>query len=535
MLMACGNEDGNLVAYGKTLLELEKGAKAVLAPIGRLDAKPASVFLRNFLQDWLNGSRLDQILSVQQALPENQYAAWRYCLLGHGAIRIGQPEGPAEWTKTALAEAARSGQPEALRLFVERITLDCFQKHGNLESAEARLRDAFSTALHDQAAESCMLTALDTIAATLPELSKAWLLPLLGYLSEAHGHTLLKKYDRLCRDARWLQKSPSAAGHYLSKIPYRMGDYPISAKNVAVALSGLSGLEEKAIGPLGQLLNLLIDLNLAPLAVPVSERLRDCINAHGGANREIFNQSRLDREARLALRQGQPATALERFARKRRQALDNGKNGLRELPWLLYAAAWHDPNGVESKGYAKQAKQSLIDPAKVMADIAQGNADEIYLMRALALWSWRAENHEAVNLLLQYTDFWRDCLESARDSGPVGLAVIYLHLHDWGGPAPDALPRLEKAEVNLDEEGYWLELAVLFALLGDFGKAKTYLGLFHACRKASIVHLMQLPDWLGLSDWEKIEATQSRIEMKNLLDGQPPSPHRLMETGLLPL
>lgn len=533
VLVACGSEDGSLLAYGKTLLEA--GAKAVLAPVGKLDAKPAGVFLRNFLQEWLQGSRLDRILSTQQTLPENQHAAWRYCLLGQGAIRLGKPEEPTEWPDVALTEAARNGQPEALRLLVERITLRCYQEEGHLDSAEKRLRTALSASLHDAPAETRLLAMLDPIAGQLPVLGKSWVLPLLGSFSEAYNHSLLKKYDRLCRTSGLLKEAPSTAQHYLSKIPYRLGRYPESAKKVAVALAGLPGLEEEAIRPLGQLLNLMIDLNLTPLAVVVAERLRQCINANGGANRDTHNHSRLDRDARLALRQGNPKIALERFAIKRRQALDNGENGRRELPWLLYAAAWDNPGGAEAKSYADHAKQELADPAKVAKEIAQGNADEAYLMRALALWCWRAKDREAAELLLHYADFWRDCLDSVRDSGPVGLAVAYMHLYDWGGPVPDALPSLEKAEANLGEESYWLELAALFALFGKPDEAKAYLGRFHNDRKDALGHWRQLPDWLGLDAWAEVEAEQSRIETKTLLAGQTPDPIRLVETGLLPL
>ena len=87
----------------------------------------------------------------------------------------------------------------------------------------------------------------------------------------------------------------------------------------------------------------------------------------------------------------------------------------------------------------------------------------------------------------------------------------------------------------MDEDGYWLELATLFALQGDPGKSQAYLGLFHACRNAALVHLQRLPDWLRLPDLASAEEDAIRIETETLLAEQPPSPARLVETGLLPL
>jgi hypothetical protein len=47
LLLACGSLDDNLLVYGRRLRAA--GVQTVLAPIGRLDARPADRFLREFL------------------------------------------------------------------------------------------------------------------------------------------------------------------------------------------------------------------------------------------------------------------------------------------------------------------------------------------------------------------------------------------------------------------------------------------------------------------------------------------------------
>jgi hypothetical protein len=536
LLLACGNEDGNLLDYGNALLQA--GAKAVIAPVGKLDAPHAGAFLSGFLEDWRQGLRLDQAVAAHKAKPENGFSVSRLCLLGQGAIRLGQPQSPEDWPDPRLVEAARQGHAEALKILAGRITLRCYQQDGQLDKAEAQLRECFDAKLHDAKAETGLLHAFDPVAENLPALAQAWLLPLLSAFSEAYDHGLMKKYENLCRDARRFSEAPASAKHYLSKIAYRLGHYPESAQNIAAGLSGLDGPGVDAIRPLGHMLNLLIDLDLPALAAPIDVSHRDCISQYGGGNRDTLNHSRLDREARLALRQGDAPTALARFARKQRQALDNHESGLRELPWLLYAAAWADPLGAEAKAYAQQAQSHLSDPEGTIAAInetAKGNADAIYLMRALALWCWRAKDSQAAGLLLCYAEFWKTWLDPKRDVGPIGLAVFYLHLHGWGGPVPAALPRLEEAEVNLDDEYYWFELAALFALAGNRAKAKHYLDLFQRSRKTALAAFANLPGWIGLPDIQQAEAKRAKLETETLLAKAKPTPVKLLETGLLPL
>jgi hypothetical protein len=123
ILLACGNADHNLVAYGRTLRKA--GAQTVLAPTGRLDARPADRFLRDFLQGWQAGQRVDALVWRAQQQPGSEYGAGRLVILGRGDLQVGPARGPAEWPDTELQNAARALSPDsvpALQALLERLT-----------------------------------------------------------------------------------------------------------------------------------------------------------------------------------------------------------------------------------------------------------------------------------------------------------------------------------------------------------------------------------------------------------------------------
>jgi hypothetical protein len=65
----------NLMDYGKSLLQ--SGTQTVLAPVGQLDAEQAGSFLKNFLEAWQTGQRVDDILLKAKNQANNEYAAHR--------------------------------------------------------------------------------------------------------------------------------------------------------------------------------------------------------------------------------------------------------------------------------------------------------------------------------------------------------------------------------------------------------------------------------------------------------------------------
>ncbi|MDQ5908822.1 MAG: hypothetical protein QG599_915, partial [Pseudomonadota bacterium] len=112
LLLACGNADHNLVDYGRRLRKA--GVQTVLAPTGRLDARPADRFLRDFLHGWQGGQRVDELLWRAQRQPDSEYGAGRLVILGRGDLRVGPALTPAEWPDAELQNAARALTPDSV-------------------------------------------------------------------------------------------------------------------------------------------------------------------------------------------------------------------------------------------------------------------------------------------------------------------------------------------------------------------------------------------------------------------------------------
>ncbi|RXL96522.1 CHAT domain-containing protein, partial [Citrobacter sp. AAK_AS5] len=75
ILLACGSDTGNLIHYGRKLLA--HGARTLIAPFGRLDARAARDFLVQFLPRWSTGWRADTALQAAQARDETGWGARR--------------------------------------------------------------------------------------------------------------------------------------------------------------------------------------------------------------------------------------------------------------------------------------------------------------------------------------------------------------------------------------------------------------------------------------------------------------------------
>ncbi|MEI6414901.1 MAG: CHAT domain-containing protein, partial [Pseudomonadota bacterium] len=171
ILLACGSEDGNLLAYGRELLAA--GARAVLAPRGKLDARGASEFLQGFLSDWL-----DQGLSVAEALRRGQladqdqnkrYGAQRLYLLGEAGLRWGVTDDPSYATTEELKARSRqelqeTTPPVALPAWCERLTRQHYQRYGSL--SEVRLAV-------DEAEEAPLLRRLYPVVESLSRLTQS--------------------------------------------------------------------------------------------------------------------------------------------------------------------------------------------------------------------------------------------------------------------------------------------------------------------------------------------------------------------------
>jgi hypothetical protein len=205
ILLACGGGDGNLLDYAAALLN--RGANAVLAALGPLDARDITAVLPRLLQGWLRGERIGAALDAARAA-----VAWqgrgRLCLLGAGELRMGDALPLAEESTDRLAERARAGDDAALRELLPRLTLRAFLTAGEPSPATRGLRKQLAIAELGAPADNLrLLHRLHPLTEALPILSQLWVLPLMAHLAaystgnwtgipRETGHPFQAKLDR---------------------------------------------------------------------------------------------------------------------------------------------------------------------------------------------------------------------------------------------------------------------------------------------------------------------------------------------------
>lgn len=539
LLLVCGDEQGHLLDYGHELLQA--GAQAVLAPVGRLDAPAADRFLQAFLAGWEAGRTVGDLLWDAQREPDSDYGARRLRLLGRADLHRGPAHGWTEQPDAALHEAAKDDDA-ALRALLERITARGFRVRGHLNAAVDDLYDALGMQYDDRDAETAVLPRLDGLWERLPPLAAYWVAPYIVYLAEVYDHRLLPRYESL--RIHFKLDAPDAPPlpfihHYWGKLHYRRGDYgkALAALAQGFALLDETGLRQSSgVGLLGLLVNGLIDFDLPGPGLALYDRLDACLDGVEDRLSLLQKTNRLDRRARLALRQGLPDKALIHYRCK--QAMDR-RDPDREWAGLLYAAAWADPLGPPARDLAAEVGGRLRAESPVLDRIGRGNATLAYLLRAYALWTWRAADPEAFAWLVGQWATVGGRLP-AQDSGPLGFALGYLHLYRRaaGEGTPIALPPWDVAEGALEHDKYWFELAVFSALLGRSDEARRFLGKFHALRDGTLPTLEQLPDWLVIGNpiaWREELDRRGEEERRLLLAGSPPAVEALVAAGVLPL
>lgn len=537
LLLACGDENGNLLDYGKTLLQA--GAQAVLAPVGRLDAPAADRFLRAFLAGWEAGRTVGELLWDAQRETDSEYGARRLRLLGRGDLHRGPARAWREQPDVALSEAARD-DAAALWALLERITARCLRDYGALDTVVDELYDALGMQYDDRDAETALLPRLDRLREDLPPLTAGWVTPYIVYLAEPYDHGLLARYQSLGINLQ--PDSPSAPDapfiyHAWGKRHYRNGHYVEAIETIA---RGFARLDEArlrqagGVGLLGLLVNCLIDLDWPGPGLALYDRLDAGLARARDKLSQLQKINRLDRRARLALRQGCPEQALIHYRQK--QAEDH-RDSDRERAGLLYAAAWADPRG-EASPLAAAVGETLRAHAPVLSALGPGNATLAYLIRTYALWAWRAQDPAAFAWLAEQLTTVRDHWPG-RDTGPLGCAIGYLHLYQQAtGETSVVLPPWEIAEGALESWHYWFELAVFSALLGRRPQAERFLRRFQALRAEALPVLKRLPDWLPIEPpivWREELDRRGAEERRLLLADSPPAVEDLVAAGVVPL
>jgi tetratricopeptide (TPR) repeat protein len=539
VLLVCGSDERNLTAYGCSLLS--KGAAAVLAPVGRIDAAAADAFLRRLLTGWCGNERLGEILCAGQTDPESADAARRIELLGRGDLRFGGVDAAGGQVSASPVRDAHAGNPAALVALADRLTLDCMRDAGDLTDAVDRLFDALGLRYGDPSDEERLLRQLDATESALQPLTRAWVLPLLAFLAENYDHSLLGKYEGMRRDLGTLVPVSPYAHYAWSKVYRRLGREEDAVRELVAGLKLLDPAAVCASGGaalLGHLVSMLIDLNLGAIGKIVYEQHLDrCLSAVGDELVDRYRRNRMDRAGRLAIRCGEIASAFAYFRRMRIETQRAGRDDLRELAWLLYIAAWAGLK--EGRTLALEALARLENVPVIMAGLGRGNESEAYLMRAVALWAWRAGDAAGVRALVPYVSEMEHRLYT-HDPAPYAGALLWLHLCNAVDMSlKSRLPEWEPICDRLEDMHSWLELAAFTRIRGDPDESRSYLAKFQAMRVRLLPQLLEVPGWLiadDLARWKHNVHQSTQVENSVFSENLPDRfVVRLVQCGLIPL
>lgn len=535
ILMACGNDEGNLVWDANRLLEA--GSQTVLAPLGRPCPDAAGRFLASLLPAWQSGTRVGDILLDLQKDSDSDRSARLMQLIGRADLRMSSEVQLEELDDKTLAATSLNDDADALHILIDRLTLRCFQSERPLDQAEKDLRQLLNINRPDERAEKRLYSQLHRHSNRCWPLSQAWVKALEARLAEAYDHRRIHMLEQTRRD---LERDgivpPAPVYHYWAKLSYRQGRYALSLQDTA---RGLSELEPetfctRAAGLIGHLVGLLVDVNLPDPAAILQQQLEECLSNRSEEDAVWARHKLRDRAARIYLRQGDPQRATALYQIKRRESAHFGGNGYRELAWLLYISAWCNPN--DALPLASEVRDILE-----LADIQKhgfdpGNADTLYLLRAYAAWVWRAGSEEGCRFLIGFSDLLGERLFSG-DPGPPGFIFAFMHLSQCGGRnLLGALPSWGEISTTLEAQRYFLELSAFNALFGQTKAVANLLKRVHSQRTTETP--LVFPDWLGdgvLTDWASVTKEQAEKERAVLAGKEVVTPKLLVQSGLLPL
>ncbi|WP_200246712.1 hypothetical protein [Lamprobacter modestohalophilus] len=537
ILLACGNDEGNLVWDAPRLLSA--GAQTCLAPLGRPCPEAAGRFLAALLPAWQAGEQIGAVLLDLQSAAETTSGrgARLMQLMGRADLRMADTPRLEECDDQTLANASRDHDEEALRVLLNRLTLRCFQADHPLDKAEKALRERLNVGYLDEQAERWLFAQLQRQSDRCWLLSQVWVKALEAHFAEAYDHRQIQRLEQARRTLERAQVDmPAPAYHYWAKLAYRHGRYALSLQDIAKGLSALrpESLCTRAAGLIGHLIGLLVDVNLPDPAAILVQQLEDCLAQRVDEEAQAEQHKLRDRAARIALRQGKPQRAEAIYHIKREESRRLQENGHRELAWLLYIGAWHDPEA--SLPLAAEVRDLLVNANILQQGFGPGNEDQIYLMRAYAAWAWRAGSQEACDFLFGFVELLHKQFIMG-DPGPPGFILAFLHLSRRDGiDLPDSLPSWDTVVVALEKERYFLELTALNALLGRSSEAANMLRRVQAQRTTETP--LRFPDWLGdgeLKDWSQLIKDRAAFEQSVLPLGQAVTPKQLIDAGLLPL
>ncbi len=496
LLLACGSEAGNLIHYSLRLLS--RGAKTVLAPIGKLDASQVEIFLERFLQQWQKGKQVHDILGELQQDKDLNHAALRIRLIGQGGL-YQYHQNPPQDEKHTHYDASWSGLQQCIqhnerdddRCFVallNQLTYRCLMQDNSLEQSVVTLYAASGLIYNDPHEDARLYLRLKQVYEQCWQITQHWLHYYLLFLSSLHDHRNITLYRRKISQSVDIHiPEENLFFYYLMHGFYRKGNY---AKAIEVFVLGFNEIERK-IAPnkvqfkepeykLSALsINIFIDMNFPRLGNALLEHSRYCLE-EASLPYDTYRKAEftlLDQEARLLARNGQSADqmqvgltkAIMKLERKRELAQQDNHDGHRELASLLSLSTWLDkPNRV----YAEMTLSMVANTKTTSEDIRQteGNCTVLYLLRALASWAWHQNDQEAYEKVKSYLPVYKEIGEMRHlgDAGPIGFIIAYLALLR-NKQAQQLWPMMAS---KLENDAYFLELSIFHALLNDKQESK---------------------------------------------------------------
>ena len=546
ILLACGDEDGNLIDLGRQLLAA--GSRTVIAPLGRPTLTGAGEFLADFLPAWVAGARVDDALAAAASPPAAAGGARRLLLLGAPDLRRQGAEVPYDaWSDDRLVSAVQQNDTRALVTLLERLTRRHLLAGERLDGAETTLRRLLGVTPANEPREQWLLGLLSAVEPGLTgNQTRAWVGSLLALLAEAYAQDLIPRCEALreALNTAGVTLTPRML-HCWSRIYYRRGRYGLALRDVARGIRGMARTDPdlQTTDFLGHVLDLAIDLNLPAPARTLAIELEEILAQRQQPGADWQRHKLRDRQARIALRAGELRQALTHFRIKRDEAINHfHRDGVRELAWLLYVAAWLPDAGAgerEEMGvWLGEARAALAHQPDLGA-VGAGNFDALYLLRACAAYGWRHGDRGALDLVLASQEPLRQRLFAAhQDPAPPGFCFVFLHLAARAGslPAPLTLPTWEEIRTAMADHRYFSKLASLSYLLGRSADVQEYLDRFDSQRRLPAG--IGFPDWFlegRLSQWAQLCADRAAQERQILgVDGGVDM-DRLAVSGLLPL
>lgn len=479
IILACSSDRLELVEYARTLLD--RGARCVLAPSGRIDASAAARFVAAFLDHWRAGKTVAEVIHFLRDTYWTNLLD-RLWIMGSGELRHGVvdriaspdslPHLPTRELTALLQESdARTIATAAL---ADRATLRSLQAAAGPRGAMTLLSNNLD---YTRCADSdekghALLAQLDAAYSSCLAPTRAWLASFLMGLGERYDHEVMNRYrlvpERVAKSTfgtallmRLTAVADARDGHYLS-----------SARSLARGFEILQGLREDS--PLDRLelaatvISHLVDFNLPQSAERLAQRIRRELDALDPDDRSVLEFKLRDRLARIAFRQGDIELALARMLKKFDTARTSGEGGLRELSWLVYFAAWRP--GEPIKAHLEWVSQSIqavreieaageLDPAEQPA----GNSHLSYLLRALSAWHWARPEQNLGRRLSGWIARAIDQIHRPHaDPGPWGFFLAYLA----AAGSDDAAREWPTARAQMIDKEYRLETVGLEHLRG---------------------------------------------------------------------